>query len=146
MAQTVRSDILLTHLLHILLRCFCKLGSICIVNLSNVRHERVIGVRILEQGGDGYEHLNDLGGWFPYVCLEQADADRAILVNVRMVDARNELDRGRLERVVGREDNVNIKSATFVSAFRLGGRMWRGGLEWKSKGEKYCVGTNGAGL
>ena len=89
---------------------------LCPVGLEQVRdfgHERVIGVGIGEERADREEHFGDGEGRRPLI-LEDVEADGAVAVDVSMVNFRCEGDLGRLEGVVGREDDVQKEDATRV--------------------------------
>ena len=51
--------------------------------------------------------------WTP-LSLENIEADDAVLVHVRMIDAGNKLDQGWFEWVVGRESHIHEEHAAFV--------------------------------
>ena len=81
--------------------------------LSNVRDERVVGVGVRQQGADGQQNLRNCQGRAPLV-LEDIKADTAVRVDVTVVDTGGEVDLWRLERVVGREVNVQEEHSTSV--------------------------------
>ena len=79
--------------------------------MCDFRDQRVVGVGVSEQGADGEQDLADGEGRTPLV-LQDVQADGAVRVDVRVVNARDEVDLGRLEGVVRRELNVKGKDAT----------------------------------
>ena len=90
-----------------------KLCLVSLVDLSDLRHQRVIWVRVRQQGADREEHLGDGKGRRPLV-LENIKADATVRVDVGVVDPGGELHLGRLEGVVGRERDVQEKQTAYV--------------------------------
>lgn len=80
-------------------------GPVRLVDMCDFRDQRVVGVGVSEQGADGEQDLADGQGRTPLV-LQDVQADGAVGVDVRVVNARDEVDLGRLEGVVRRELNV----------------------------------------
>lgn len=79
-------------------------GTVSLVHMSNLRHQRVIRVGICEHGAYREQHFGDCQGWTPLVS-ENVKADTAVGVDVRMVDPSVEVDLWWLEGIVGREVN-----------------------------------------
>ena len=89
------------------------LNSVSLEDLSDLRHERIIGVGVREQGADGEENLGDRESGRP-LFLEDIEADGAVRVDVGVVDSRGEVDLGRLERVIRGEMDVQEEDTTGV--------------------------------
>lgn len=116
--------------------CLVPLVLVC-----NPLLERVVGLRLYEEVPDGLEDGQDLGGGLPVLRLEDAQTDVAdsVIGDVRVVDAGDELDGGRLEGVVGRESEDDAVDA----AVEGGSRGWTYGDVpgvqslggWKGDGE-----------
>ena len=83
------------------------------VNGGNFGHQRIIRVRVSEKRADGQENLGDGESGRPLI-LQDIEADRAIAVDVRMVNFRREAHLGRLEWVVGGEVDVQEENASRV--------------------------------
>lgn len=79
-----------------------KDGAVVAVLVGDALLEGVVGEGLDEQVTEGVEDGADLGAGLPVLGLEQAEADGAGVVvgDVGVVDARDELDDGRLEGVV----------------------------------------------
>ena len=86
---------------------------VALEDIRDLWHERIVGVRVRQQRADGEEHLRDGESGGPLV-LKDVQADRAVAVDVHMVDLRSEGDLGRLEGVVGREVDVQEEDALVV--------------------------------
>lgn len=56
-----------------------------LVQVRDLRDERVVRVWVCEQRGDGEEHLRYGQGWTPLI-LQDVEADAAIRIDVRMVN------------------------------------------------------------
>lgn len=99
------------------------LGPIVVILLRNLLLERTVELRLLEKLPKSLEHASQLGAGLPGIRLEEAEADVAQVVvrHVGVVDARAELDHGRLEGVVGREGQDQSEPARVVGC--LGGRL-----------------------
>lgn len=70
--------------------------------MGDLRYQRIIGVGVCEHGADREKHFGDGQGWAPLVS-QNVEAYATVGVDVWVVDARSEVDLGRLEWVVGRE-------------------------------------------
>ena len=96
-----------------LARCIVVLLPVALVQISDFGHERVVRVGIGEEGADREKHFRDGEGGRPLV-LEDVQANRAIAVDVSMVNFRCERNLGRLEGIVGREMDVQEKDTPGV--------------------------------
>ena len=94
-------------------RVLIVLRHIALEEGRDVGHKRVVGVRIRQQRTDRKEHLRDGQGGRPLV-LEDVQTDRAVGVDVRVVDFRRELHLRGLEGVVLRELDVQEKNPALV--------------------------------
>ena len=97
---------LLRMLLRILRRRLVKLRPIILEHFCCTRLHRIIWNRLNQQVLRCRQHAQDLAAWFPSLGLEDTDAHAAMFVegHIRVPDSRLEVDLGRLERVVGGED------------------------------------------
>uniref|UniRef100_A0A2P2LWB3 Uncharacterized protein MANES_05G205200 n=1 Tax=Rhizophora mucronata TaxID=61149 RepID=A0A2P2LWB3_RHIMU len=112
---TIRPDICLS------LRCKCKcnslthgiflgpgpsssliLGFICLVNVSNLRHQRIIWIRICQQGADRQKNLGYCKGRAPLL-FEDVKTDASIAVDIWVENLRTEGNLRWFKRVIGRE-------------------------------------------
>mmetsp|Transcript_50040 Transcript_50040/g.154611 ORF Transcript_50040/g.154611 Transcript_50040/m.154611 type:complete len:225 (-) Transcript_50040:18-692(-) len=82
-----------------------ELLAVALVHLRHVRHQRIVRVRVRQQRAHRQQHLADRQRRRPLV-LQDVQADAAVGVDVRVEDLRRELQARRLERVVGREVDV----------------------------------------
>lgn len=73
--------------------------AVALVDVRDLRHERVVGVGVGQQRADREQHLGDRQRRRPLV-LEDVEADRALRVDVGVVDLGLEGDLRRLEGVV----------------------------------------------
>ena len=89
------------------------LSPVVLVEVRDLRHERIIGVGIGQERADREQHLGDGECGRPLV-LEDVQANRAIAVDVSMVNFRCERNLGRLEGIVGREMDVKEKDTSAV--------------------------------
>lgn len=89
--------------------------AVCSINLRDLRHQRVVRVGVREQRADRQQHLRDGQRGAPLV-FQDVQADAAVGVDVAVIDARREVHLGRLERVVGREVDVQEVHAAGVRA------------------------------
>ena len=87
------------------------LSPVGLVEVCDLRHEGIIRVGIGQEGADGEQHLGDGEGGRPLV-LEDVQANRAIAVDVSMVNFRCEGDLRGLEGVVRWEDDVQEEYST----------------------------------
>lgn len=101
--------------------------------------ERVVGLGVLEQGGEGLEDGDNLGRGLPLVGFEDGEADVAerVVCHVGVVDAGEEAHGGGLEGVVGGQGEEDGEAARVVG--RRG--VWRGeddvpGVEGLRGGER----------
>jgi hypothetical protein len=90
-------------------------GAVLLVEMGNLRDERIVGIGVRQHAADAEEDLADCQGRTPLV-LQNVEADTAIAVDVGVVDARREAHLGRLEWVVRREVNCEEKDASRVGA------------------------------
>lgn len=86
---------------------------VALVDVGDLGHQRIVGVGVSQQGADGEEHLRDGESGRPLV-LEDVEADGPVAVDVHVINFRGEGDLGWLERVVGREVNVQEEHALVV--------------------------------
>lgn len=88
-------------------------GPIVAVLVGDALLERVVGLGLDEQVADGLEDGDDLCAGLPVLGLEDAEADVAegVVCDVWVVEAGDELDDGRLEGVVGGEDEEDAEAA-----------------------------------
>ncbi len=94
------------------------LFAVVLVEIGNFWHKRVVGVGVREQRADWEKHLGDGEGGWPLV-LKDVQANRAVGIDVWVIDFRLELHLRGLEGVVRRESNVQEEDATRV------GRVFR---------------------
>ena len=87
--------------------------AVVLVDGGDLGHKRIVGVRVGQQRADRQENLGDGQSGRPLV-LQDVEADGAVGVDVRMVNFRRERDLGRLERIVGREVDVEEEDAARV--------------------------------
>ena len=90
---------------------------VIVIGSRDVGDKRVRGVGLVEERGDREEHLGDGQRGAPLV-LQDVQADRAVLVDVAVVDLRRELALRRLERVIGGEVNLQVKDASLIRCIR----------------------------
>ena len=83
--------------------------------MSDLWHQRIIGVGVCQQGADGKEDLGDGEGGTPLL-LENVEADASVRVDVRVIDTSSKVELWRLERVIGREVDVQEVNTTGVRA------------------------------
>ena len=89
------------------------LGSVSLVDVSDLRHKGVVRVGISQQRADGEQHLRDGESWGPLI-LQDVQANAAVRVDVGMVDPGGEVALGRLEGVVGREVDVQEEHTSSI--------------------------------
>lgn len=87
--------------------------NVLFVDVRNLGHKRIIRVWVRQQGTDGEEHLRDRKCGWPLV-LQDVQANRAITVDVHVVHFRRECNLGRLERVIGREMDIQEEHSLVV--------------------------------
>lgn len=68
--------------------------------------------------------LVSFGGRFPVLCADHRQAHLTLLINVGVVDLCFECDLGRLERVLGRENDFDPECTFVIGRVVL---KWRGG-------------------
>jgi hypothetical protein len=81
------------------------LRAVALVNVSDVGHERVVGVGISQQGADGEQHLGDGECGGPLI-LKDVQANATIAVDIGVVNFGDELNLWGLEGVVSGEVDV----------------------------------------
>ena len=86
--------------------------------MRNVGHQRIIRVGIRQHRANRQQHLGDRQRGAPLV-PQDIQTDRAVRVDVRVVDLRREDDLGRLERVVRRERDGEEEHAPCVRRVAL---------------------------
>lgn len=93
----------------------CSLVSraIRLVDMCNLGNQGVVGVGIGQHGADRKQDFRDGQSWAPLVS-QDVQADAAVRVDVRVVDAGSEVDLRRLERVVCGEMDGEEENATGV--------------------------------
>lgn len=108
--------------LHIRPRILLKLGPIPPILVRNALLERVVRHRLDENIPDGLEDVDDLARGLPVLTLQQtyADVPQRVVGDVGVVDARREVDCGRLERVVDGKLEDQAEAAWRIN--RVGGR------------------------
>lgn len=77
-------------------------GTIGLVDMRNLRNQRVVGIRVCEHRADREEHFRDCESRTPLVS-QDVKTDTAVGVDVGVIDSGGEVDLGWLERIVGRE-------------------------------------------
>ena len=87
------------------------LSPVVLVEVRDLRHERIIRVGIGQERADREQHLGDGEGGRPLV-LEDVEADGAIRVDVSMVNFRCKGDLRGLEWIIRREDDVQKEYST----------------------------------
>lgn len=92
--------------------------AVRLVEVCNVRNERVVRVRVREHGADGQQHLGDGERRAPLV-PQNIETNAAVGVDVRVVNLRREGHLRRLKGVVRREGYVEEEDATGVGRIRL---------------------------
>lgn len=96
------------------LTCGCFIGRpICHILIGNIRHQRVLRIRVREQRADTQKHFADCEGGCPLV-FENIQTNRPLGGNVRMVNLRFERYFGRLERVIRREMDFQLKHTPLI--------------------------------
>mmetsp|Transcript_544 Transcript_544/g.649 ORF Transcript_544/g.649 Transcript_544/m.649 type:complete len:205 (+) Transcript_544:223-837(+) len=73
--------------------------------LRNIRYERIVRVRISQEGTDAQQHLADGKCWTPLI-LENIETNSSIGVDVAVVDAGGEVYLGGFEGVVCGEVDI----------------------------------------
>jgi len=92
------------------------------VQVSDLRHQRIIRVRICQQRGDREQHSRNCESGTPAI-LQYIQADVAIRVDIRMVDFGDKLELRRLERIICGEVDVQEENSTLVrTALRANNR------------------------
>jgi len=90
-----------------------EFDSVDFVQLSDLRHKRVIRIGIGKQRRNRKKNLWDGESGWPLI-LQDVETDRAVGVDVRMVDFGNEIALRRSEGVVGREMDVEEENAASI--------------------------------
>ena len=88
-------------------------SSIRLQELSNIRHKRIIGVRVGEEGANTEQHLAYGEGRTPLI-LEDVETDASIRVNVAVINAGGEMDLGGFEGIVSGEVNIQEENTACV--------------------------------
>ena len=81
-----------------------------LVFVCHLGPQRVIGIRVGQERQDGQKHLRNSQGRTPLI-LEDIQANHAILVDIRMIDARREIDLGGLKGIVSGEVDGEAEDA-----------------------------------
>ena len=81
--------------------------------MCDIRHKRIVRVGVREHRTDRKQHFRNGQCGTPLV-PEDIKTDRAVRVDVRVVDLRREADLRRLERVVGGEGDGEEEDAARV--------------------------------
>ena len=104
---------LLRILLGILLGLFIKRLPIILVFLRGSLLQGIVRLGLEEQLLGGLEDVQDLRGWFPGFRLQYANTHASLLVegDIRVVDASLEVDLRRLEWILVREGEEELKFA-----------------------------------
>jgi len=89
------------------------LGLVSFVQVGDLRHERIIGIGVSQQRADREKNLRDGQSRRPLI-LQDVKADATIAVDIHMVDLRSESKLRWLERVIGREMNVQEENTLMV--------------------------------
>merc|ERR1719266_2285700 len=113
MKRTLSSGILL----HPLACGLVVFRPVLLIDLSNFRHERVVGVWVCEQRRDGQQHLRYGKRRTPLI-LQYIQANRTICIHVAMIDLRREMTLRRLERIISWKSDVEEEDATSVCRVR----------------------------
>jgi hypothetical protein len=74
-------------------------GPVRLEQLRNIRHKRIIGVGVSQEGTDTEQDLANGQCWTPLV-LENVQTDSSVRVDVAMVNACGKVNLGRLLFVV----------------------------------------------
>jgi len=89
------------------------LRAIGLVDVSDLRYERIVRVGVSQQGADWEQNLGDGQGRWPLV-LQDIKANATIWVNVGMVDPGSEVALGWLEGVVSWEVDVQEEHTSSI--------------------------------
>lgn len=115
------------------------LRAVSLVLVGNLGNERIIWVRIRQQGTNRQENLGNCERGAPIV-LEDIKADSSLVIHITVIDFSLELQLWWLERVVLRELDLQEEHSALV---RRVGRTHDGGLPLKhviSSGSSGTVG------
>jgi len=82
--------------------------------LGQIGPERVVRLRIVDEGDEALDHLVGLGRRLPVLRRDDGQTDLALFVDVGVVDLGFERDFRRLERVFGRKINFDSEGALIV--------------------------------
>jgi len=82
--------------------CGLVSGTVCFVDVGDLRDERIIRIGVCEHGANGQQDFGDCECWTPLVS-QYIKADASVGVDVRMVNAGGEVDLWGLERIIGGE-------------------------------------------
>jgi len=83
------------------------------VQFGDLRHQRVIRIRIRQQRADGQQHFADRQRRAP-LALQDVKANAPVRVHVAVVDLGDELQLRRLERVVGGEIDLELEDTPLI--------------------------------
>ena len=87
--------------------------AVLLVDGGDLGHQRIIRVRVSQQGADRQENLGDSQSGRPLV-LQDIQTDGTVCIDVRVVNFRCERQLRRLERIVRREVDVEEEDAARV--------------------------------
>lgn len=89
------------------------LGTVLLVDVGNLGHQRVVGVGVRQHGADGQEDFGDGESGTPLV-PQNVQADAAVGVDIGVVDLGGEVDLRGLERVICGEVDGQEEDAALV--------------------------------
>ena len=88
-------------------------GAVAFQELRNVGDKWVIGVGISQQGTDGKQDLANRQSRTPLI-FENIQTDASVRVDVTVIDTGSEMDLGGLERIVGREVDIQKENSSSI--------------------------------
>ena len=91
--------------------------TIGLINSGNLGNERVVGIRVAQQGANRQQDFRNSERWTP-LRSENIQANAAIRVDIRVIDAGRECNLGRFEGVISGEVNGEEEDSALVG--RLG--------------------------
>lgn len=94
----------------------CGLLVLCTVIgilVGDIRHQRILWVRVSQHGENGQKNLRDCQGGRP-VLLQNIKTDESRCVDIWMVNLRLEDNSGWLERIVDWELNVHLEDTSSI--------------------------------
>jgi len=77
-------------------------GTVRLVHVGNIRHQRIIRIGVSQHRADGEQNLRDCQRRRPLVS-EDIQTNRSIRVDVWVIDLRCEAHFGRFERIINRK-------------------------------------------